>query len=55
MYVKLRTQAALNLFIWGEARSEVMEWGAVSGTLDYDRYYLNTLNATSAEMSGANQ
>lgn len=48
MYVKLRTQAMLNLFIWGEARSEVMEWGAVSGTLDYDRYYLNTLNATSA-------
>jgi hypothetical protein len=48
MYVKLRSQAALNLFIWGEARSEVMEWGAVSGTLDYDKFYLNTLNATSA-------
>lgn len=48
MYVKLRTQSALNLFIWGEARSEVMEWGQVSGTLDYDKFYLNTLNATSA-------
>lgn len=48
MYVKLRTQAQLNLFIWGEARSEVMEWGAVSGTLDYDKFYLNTLNETSA-------
>jgi len=48
MYVKFRNLAVLNLFILGEARSEVMEWGTLSGTLDYDRYYLNTLNATSA-------
>lgn len=48
MYVKLRNMAALNLFIWGEARSEVMEWGQVSGTLDYDKFYLNTLNADNA-------
>jgi len=48
LYVKLRSLANLNLFIWGEARSEVMEWGRLSGTLDYDRYYNNTLNPTSA-------
>ncbi len=48
LYVKQRSLASLNLFIWGEARSEVMEWGKVSGTLDYDRYYLNTLNSVSA-------
>ena len=48
LYVKQRALASLNLFIWGEARSEVMEWGKVSGTLDYDRYYLNTLNSVSA-------
>lgn len=27
LYVKLRSLANINLFIWGEARSEVMEWG----------------------------
>lgn len=48
LYVKQRSLASLNLFIWGEARSEVMEWGKVSGTLDYDRYYLNTLSSVSA-------
>src|SRR5690606_38053125 len=48
LYVKQRTLADISLFIWGEARSEVMEWGKVSGTLDYDRYYLNTLNSVSA-------
>ncbi|WP_270089042.1 RagB/SusD family nutrient uptake outer membrane protein [Sphingobacterium sp. SYP-B4668] len=48
LYVKQRALANLNLFVWGEARSEVMEWSKVSGTLDYDRYYLNTLNRTSA-------
>ncbi len=47
-YVYLRNQSLLNLFIWGEARSEVMEWSGLSGTLDYDKYYLNTLNSTSA-------
>ncbi|MCT1523514.1 RagB/SusD family nutrient uptake outer membrane protein [Sphingobacterium hotanense] len=48
LYVKQRALANINLFIWGEARSEVMEWGKVSGTLDYDRYYLNTLSSVSA-------
>jgi len=47
-YAYLRSQSLLNLFVWGEARSEVMEWGAVSGTLDYDFYYNNTLNPVSA-------
>ncbi|MGJ1271749.1 RagB/SusD family nutrient uptake outer membrane protein [Sphingobacterium multivorum] len=48
LYVKQRALANFNLFVWGEARSEVMEWSKISGTLDYDRYYLNTLNRTSA-------
>ena len=48
LYVKQRDLANISLFIWGEARSEVMEWGKVSGTLDYDRYYLNTLSSVSA-------
>lgn len=48
MYVYLRNQALLNLFIWGEGRSGDMEWGRVSGTLDYDFYYNNTLNSTNA-------
>ncbi|GAB3248631.1 RagB/SusD family nutrient uptake outer membrane protein [Larkinella harenae] len=43
MYVKLRNEARLNLFIYGEGRSEVMQ-KSLAGTLDYDRYYLNTLN-----------
>ncbi|GAB3328150.1 SusD family outer membrane lipoprotein NanU [Larkinella ripae] len=43
MYVKLRNEALLNLFIYGEGRSEVMQ-KSLAGTLDYDRYYLNTLN-----------
>lgn len=48
LYVKQRSLASLNLFLWGEARSEVMEWGRVSGTLDYDRFYLNTLSSVAA-------
>jgi hypothetical protein len=48
MYMYLRSQANLNLFVWGEPRSGDMEWGMVSGTLDYDFYYNNTLNATNA-------
>lgn len=47
-YAYLRSQSLLNLFVWGEARSEVMEWGAVSGTLDYDFYYNNTLSSVSS-------
>ena len=48
MYVKLRNEAQLNLFQLGEGRSETMEWGRLVGTLDYDRLYLNTLDATFA-------
>lgn len=48
LYVKQRSLANINLFLWGEARSEVMEWGKVSGTLDYDRFYLNTLSSVAA-------
>jgi starch-binding outer membrane protein, SusD/RagB family len=48
MYVYLRQQAALNLFIWGEARSGDLEWGQVSGTLDYDFFYNNTLNSANS-------
>lgn len=48
MYAKLRDQTNLNLFIWGEARSEVMRWGGASGTLDYDKYYNNTINSDNA-------
>lgn len=48
LYVKLQDLAVLDLFIWGESRSEIMEWGQVSGTLDFDKFYLNTLNADNA-------
>ena len=48
MYMYLRNQTNLNLFIWGEGRSGDMEWGRTSGTLDYDFYYNNTLNSTNA-------
>lgn len=54
MYLYLRQQAALNLFIWGEARSNDLQWGQVSGTLDYDFYYNNTLTANSAGPSWLN-
>ncbi len=48
MYVKLRNEAQNNLFHWGEARSEVMEWARLAGTLDYERLYENTLDAASS-------
>lgn len=48
LYVKQRALANVNLYIWGESRSEIMEWSKISGTLDYDRYYNNTLNPSSA-------
>jgi len=43
MYVRLRALANINLFIWGEARSEVMT-NSIAGTLGYERYYNNTMN-----------
>jgi len=42
-YIQLRNQTLDNLFIWGEARSEVMTT-AISGAM-YERYYRNTLSA----------
>jgi hypothetical protein len=48
MYVQLRTQMQLNVFIFGEGRSETLEWGKLQGTLDYDRYYLNLLTPGTA-------
>jgi hypothetical protein len=47
-YAYLRSQATLNLFIWGEARSEVMTWSMLAGTRGYDYYYYNTLSPTEA-------
>lgn len=43
MYVRLRSQAVGNLFMWGEARSEMMD-RSLGGTADYQLYYLNELN-----------
>ena len=48
MYALLRNQAVLNLFVWGEARSETMT-GSIAGSLGYERYYNNTM---SAEITG---
>ena len=48
MYATLRGQSNLNLFIWGEARSEVMT-SSIAGNLGYNRYYVNTLNATTEQ------
>lgn len=47
MYVQLRNVAAYNLYILGEARSEILSQGS-GGTGGYDIYYLNTLTSTSA-------
>jgi hypothetical protein len=45
MYVRLRTQAAINFFLWGEARSEVMD-RSLGGTAGFENYYLNQLDRT---------
>jgi len=45
MYVYLRNEAANNLFLLGEARSEVLT-SALVGTLGYDRYYLQSLSSS---------
>ena len=46
-YVRLRSLADLDLFIWGEARSEMMT-NSVTGTLGYEKYYNNTLTKSNA-------
>jgi len=43
MYVRFRSQTIGNLFMWGEARSEMMD-RSLGGTADYQLYYLNELN-----------
>ncbi len=43
MYSLFRGQGNLNLYIWGEARSEVMTT-SIAGTLGYEKYYLNSLD-----------
>ncbi|MEJ7780387.1 MAG: RagB/SusD family nutrient uptake outer membrane protein [Daejeonella sp.] len=45
MYVRLRQEASRNLFLFGEARSDMMT-NANAGTLNLDRYYLNSLNSS---------
>lgn len=53
MYAQFRGQGNLNLFIWGEARSEVMT-SSIAGNLGYNRYYTNSLTSLDAgpEWSG---
>jgi len=45
MYVDLRSEANLDLFVFGEARSGDMS-SALAGSLGYDIYYNNTLNSS---------
>lgn len=47
MYVQLRSVASQDLFLLGEARSEILSWGVV-GTGGYDIYYNNTLTSDNA-------
>lgn len=47
MYTRLRSQAEQNLYLLGEARSEVMDVG-LGGTGGRELYFLNTLNSTNA-------
>lgn len=47
MYISLRSQATLNTFILGEARSDVMTYGQ-AGTSGWDLYYQNLLTPTRA-------
>lgn len=44
MYIRLRSEAVSNLFVMGEARSETLT-SALVGTLSFDRYYQNSLDA----------
>jgi len=43
MYVRLRGQAQNNLFVWGEGRSDVMDFG-IEGAANFQRYFQNTLD-----------
>lgn len=48
MYVRFRTQAAINFYLWGEARSEVMD-RSLGGTAGFENYYLNQLDPINVE------
>src|SRR5690554_5532596 len=50
MYVRFRTQAMANLFIWGEGRSEVMD-ASLGGTAGYQLLYLNELDRSNVSTS----
>lgn len=43
MYFRMRPLANLDLFVYGEARSEVMEGTGIAGTLGYEKFYANGL------------
>jgi hypothetical protein len=43
MYFRMRPLANLDLFVYGESRSEVMEGTGLAGTLGYERLYTNAL------------
>src|SRR5205085_2032685 len=47
MYSRLRSQADLNLYVWGEARSEILT-NSIAGTLGYEKYYNNSLTTSNA-------
>lgn len=53
MYVKLRTQAAGNLFAWGEARSEVLD-RSLGGTAGLQIFFLNELDRSNVGISAGN-
>ena len=47
MYFQLRSAAAMNLYLLGEARSEILTYGTV-GQGGYDIYYFNSLTSANA-------
>jgi hypothetical protein len=47
MYSIFRNQADLNLFVWGEARSEILT-GSIAGSLGYEKYYTNAMTVDNA-------
>lgn len=55
-YFETREEAQLNLFIYGEARSDIMT-SSIAGTLGYEKYYNNSMTLTNAspEWSGLYQ
>lgn len=53
LYAQLRNEASFNLFVWGEARSEMME-GSLAGSLGYDRYYNQFLSVNYSGPSWTN-